>query len=374
MRTARILVDLTYGDAGKGAWTDYFMPQHDIVIQYAGGPQAAHRARGVTLHHFSAAVLHRKQTFLSRHCVISPLVLMEQISKLEYYLGISPAALSYLLIDPNAVIATPYHAMQSRSEAASEGRSSCGTGNSTAQRYRHGEDAIYAKDMVNKLALEVKLARQEQIFGKLPYRSYKDVAKDFAVIGSHFNLQSEERIFRKYQKPLFVGAAGVLIDREVGFKPYVTQTDVVPRHAIEMVNRYNVKPEIIGLTRSYMVRHGAGPFPTEDERLTVPEADNFSEPMQGAFRRGWLDTHLLNYAICEVEKLEHPVASLAMSHLDCVQPWWKVGLQHRFGDKPVYTQAHSESYLRGLVESQLSKQIRYLGYGPTASDRKTVDD
>ena len=67
------------------------------------------------------------------------------------------------------------------------------------------------------------------------------------------------------------------------------------------------------MLRSYLTRHGAGPFPTHDLALNaLAEPHNSAAGWQGEFRRGQPDAVLLRYALDCVGKLD----GLLVSHLD----------------------------------------------------------
>ena len=53
----------------------------------------------------------------------------------------------------------------------------------------------------------------------------------------------------------------------------------------------------IGLLRAYGTRHGAGPFPTETNALTVAPCHNAANLWQGDFRTGWFDSVTARYAL-----------------------------------------------------------------------------
>ncbi len=73
---------------------------------------------------------------------------------------------------------------------------------------------------------------------------------------------------------------------------------------------------VLGLTRAYATRHGAGPFPTSDDALTarLNDVGNPWNEWQGSIRAGWLDLVLLRYAIRACGGIDN----LAVSCLDHV--------------------------------------------------------
>jgi adenylosuccinate synthase len=76
----------------------------------------------------------------------------------------------------------------------------------------------------------------------------------------------------------------------------------------------------IGVVRTYLTRHGPGPFPSETEELVaLREPHNRDDGWQGRFRRGWPDPILTRYAI----RATGGVDGLALTHVDALRsaPW-----------------------------------------------------
>lgn len=115
---------------------------------------------------------------------------------------------------------------------------------------------------------------------------------------------------------VFEGAQGVLLDEWRGFHPHTTWSTVEPSNARAMIDELGRDSYVLGVTRTYMTRHGAGPFPTEDHALAtaVPEVHNGFGRYQGGFRVGHLDEVLLRYAI----EVCGGVDGLALTHLDAL--------------------------------------------------------
>lgn len=141
--------------------------------------------------------------------------------------------------------------------------------------------------------------------GPQPYMVLADVNKD---------------AFIDRRDVVYEGAQGVLLDEDVGFHPYTTWSRSRPINAFEHADKWNLeRPHSIGVTRTYMTRHGAGPFVTEDASLRHPELHNDTNPHQGSFRLGHFDLVALKYAI-GVSGID----SLAVNHLDRIGATVKV--------------------------------------------------
>jgi adenylosuccinate synthase len=132
---------------------------------------------------------------------------------------------------------------------------------------------------------------------------------------------------------IFEGAQGVLLDETHGFAPYYTWSPTTAVNACKYQNLVFEPMNILGVLRLYPTRHGAGPFPTFDEKLTSALVDphNPHNQWQGSLKVGWHDDLLLTYAlsVCEANKVG--ITNLVVTHLDT---WpqvneWKHAVSYR---------------------------------------------
>jgi adenylosuccinate synthase len=182
---------------------------------------------------------------------------------------------------------------------------------------------------------------------------------------------------------VFEGAQGMLLDQHVGFHPHTTWSDLTPYHATEICEGLDIDYQVLGLTRAYTTRHGKGPFPTYSQALTYryPDACNTDNRWQGGFRVGWLDLHLLKYA---VSGLGCKLDGLAVSHLDQIDENYKVCTDYgHYCDPYTYKypmrrtsiSLHATPSLSASDESDLLSRLWEIapvviqGYGPKAEDR-----
>ena len=116
---------------------------------------------------------------------------------------------------------------------------------------------------------------------------------------------------------VFEGAQGILLDEHHGFHPHTTWSTCTARNALHWLRDSPHQVERVGVLRSTLTRHGAGPLPSESAELSaqLPEPHNSSAGWQGAFRVGWFDPVLFRYAMAA----NGGVDWLAVTHVDRVQ-------------------------------------------------------
>ncbi|GHH46904.1 adenylosuccinate synthetase [Lentzea cavernae] len=334
-----IVVGLGFGDEGKGATVDALCGDGTVsaVVRFNGGAQAAHNVvvdgRHHTFSQFGSGTLAGVPTWLSRHVLVEPIALATESRELEA-LGVDNP-LSLMSIDAQALLTTPFHVAANRARERARGgdrHGSCGKGIGETVWYgllsgaAEGDvvedqmvlgapgPAPTVGDCLDPRALREKLdalARfYEPLIGAGPsvdelvmlYSSFADAVR---ITQGHEGLFDAGRV-------VFEGAQGVLLDETYGFHPHTTWSTVVPRNARELLQGRPAR--VLGVTRTYQTRHGAGPLPTEDPGVLArfPERHNGTGEFQGAWRAGHLDANLLRYAVdcCG------GVDGLAVTHLD----------------------------------------------------------
>lgn len=352
---ALVVVDLGFGDAGKGTVTDFLVRHHraHTVVRFNGGAQAGHNVvladgRHHTFAHFGAGTfVPGTRTHLSRQVVIHPTALLVE----AHHLATKSVtdALDRVTASEAALVTTPFQqaANRLRELARGDGRhGSCGVGvgETMADALAWGDDAPRARDLVahptslaRKLR-EVQRRKREELgevlrslAGEPAAEPERRVLEDPGVIrdwieaiaplrGRGFVVPDDHlsSLLRQPGAVVFEGAQGVLIDEWRGFHPYTTWSTCTFDNALELLREHGPEREItrIGLTRTYAVRHGPGPFPTETPSLArfLDEPHNGTGPWQGAFRVGWLDLVLLRYAL----EVCGGADTLALTHLDAL--------------------------------------------------------
>lgn len=321
-----IVVDLGYGDAGKGRVVDLLCADGDVdtVVRFNGGAQAAHNVvlpdgRHHTFAQFGAGTFRGVPTHLSRFVVVDPLALAAEAAHLTT-VGV-PDPFALLSIDEDALLATPWHraANRAREERRGAGRhGSCGlgVGETVAYDLAHPGEAPRVGDVRDPVRLrQLLLAVRDRLTGPgdLPGPDVDAVLSVFAAFRDAVRIVDGTHLDDALRRGrcVFEGAQGVLLDEWFGWHPHTTWSTTTFANARQLLG--TAPAERLGVVRTYTTRHGAGPLVTEDPLLdALPEVHNTTGRWQGAFRRGHFDAVAHRYAI----EVCGGVDSLAVTHLD----------------------------------------------------------
>lgn len=327
-----VVVDLGYGDAGKGTVVDWLCASRPVhaVVRFNGGPQAAHNVvtpdgRHHTFAQFGSGTLGGARTHLSRFVLVDPLALAREADHLRE-LGI-PDPYGGLTVDRDALLVTPYHraANQERERRRGDRRhGSCGMGVGEAVAYSldHPDLAPRAGDAASPIVLRRKLlALRDAVaaeFGELPVPPVTACAEAFHLFAARVAIVDRLALRRLLAagECVFEGAQGVLLDEWRGFHPYTTWSTTTVDNAVALLGEAgaDVPARRLGVVRTYTTRHGAGPLVTEDPALTaaLPDAHNGTGAWQGSFRVGHFDAVAHRYAV----EVSGGLDALAVTHAD----------------------------------------------------------
>ncbi len=392
-----IITGLGYGDEGKGSITDYLtrLTKARLVVRHNGGAQCGHNVVLSDGRHHTFAQLGSGtfvpgvETHLSRFVIVNPSSLQVENDALKA-VGVADA-LERLSIDGRALLTTQWHiranrARESARAASAHGTCGMGIGETVAWSLAAPGDALRAADLQSPATLADKMAvarsRFEAEFGAVPE---KDVTPArWGLLASRLRITSADESAALLAKPgtvIFEGAQGVLLDETYGFHPHTTWTDTTFKNATELAIEAGAgagarEMRRIGVIRSYMTRHGAGPLVTESA-LSRPEPHNTAAGFQGAFRTGELDFPALNYAL----RCAGGVTELAVTHMDVVPDHVCLSYDRPFRPdaeylakcRPVFTNLrfHNQSELLDVIESELGARVSITSWGPTPSDKRT---
>jgi adenylosuccinate synthase len=359
-RTATIVVDLGYGDAGKGAVTDFLVRDKsaDTVVRFNGGAQAGHNVvtpdgRHHTFAQFGAGTfVPRTSTHLAGSVVVHPTGLWVEAKALAR-VGVADA-LARLTVHQDALVTTPFHQATNRLRELLRGPSrhgSCGIGfgetvrdalasPTEAVRARHWGDTKTLRRLVDRARdrlradlgdslRESPLSEEARL--ELEVLESPTLAEAWvgavAPVASQVTVVDDGWLSHVLERPghiVFEGAQGVLLDEDRGFHPFTTWSHCTFDAALRLLEGQGFEGRVtrLGIMRTYAVRHGPGPFPTETPDLEgLPEPDNRFGPWQREFRVGWPDMVATQYAL-SVSQAD----ALAVTHLDALGrvAEWKV--------------------------------------------------
>ncbi|MER5263245.1 adenylosuccinate synthetase [Actinosynnema sp. NPDC002837] len=338
-----IVVGLGFGDEGKGAVVDALCHDAPVtsVVRFNGGAQAAHNVVVGDRHHtfsqFGSGTLAGVPTHLSRHVLVEPIALAGEANALAD-LGVADP-LRLLSIDADALLTTPLHVAANRAREDARGHArhgSCGKGigetawyglladrGATPGEVVEGQEVIgdpgpppTVGDCAHPAVLRAKLdalARfYEPLIGAGP--SVDDLVSLYRDFAGAVRVTTGDEVGRLADRGrlVFEGAQGVLLDQWHGFHPHTTWSTVTPDNARGLLGHR--RATVLGVTRTYQTRHGAGPLPTEDDQVLArfPERHNDTGRYQGSWRAGHLDAVLLRYAVDACGGVD----ALAVTHLD----------------------------------------------------------
>jgi adenylosuccinate synthase len=423
-RRASVVVDLGFGDAGKGTVVDFLVRDRGAhtVVRFNGGGQAGHNVVTADGRHHTFSQLGAGsfvpgvRTYLSRHVVVHPTALLVEARRLAEIGGVTDA-LERLSIADEALVTTPHVQALGRLRelargAAPHGTTGVGVGETMKVSLEQPDLALRMRDLRRPAALRRTLERlrEHAAAEARPLEALDARAREEreALLSSDVierwleasapllrdpdRIVGPEHLERLRAAPgelVFEGAQGVLLDEWRGLHPHTTWSTCTADHALALLDGYDGVLERVGVLRTYQTRHGAGPFPTECEALdALDEPHNADAGWQGRFRRGWLDLPLTAYALaCS------PVDGLALTHLDRVEEGWRACVRYEGLARPLVPAAdphdleHAEALGRALrevtpilaptppdlarwVSEALETEVVLTSHGPRAEDKR----
>src|SRR5436309_6603612 len=314
-----VIVGAQWGDEGKGKVTDLLAEQADAVVRFQGGNNAGHTiVRGGQtwkLHLIPSGILHRgKLCVIGNGVVIDPKVLTDELEELSRR-SIDTSALR---ISANAHLIMPYHLLLDHAGETKLGKLQIGTtrrGIGPCYADKAARLGIRMQDLLDEKILKQKInAAMEpkrlslRPYAKDPSLDLHAMTEEYRTLGHRlepFIADTQRIVWDTLDNSglvLFEGAQGTLLDIDHGTYPFVTSSNPIAGAACVGAG---VGPkdidEVWGITKAYVTRVGAGPFPTElDDEMgdRLREAGGEFGTTTGRARRcGWLDLVALRYAV-----------------------------------------------------------------------------
>ena len=336
-----IVLGAQWGDEGKGKIVDLLSEKFKAVARYQGGHNAGHTVfigdRKFVLKLIPSGILRAGVlAIIGNGVVVDPAALLEEIAGLE---AAGVDVKSQLRISNRAHVIFPFHRTIEKISEARENRVPIGTtsrGIGPCYEDKIARRGIRVADLIdvdfeslyNALAEDkALLAEAYRIsdaadFGLIrdQYRSFADQIRPMVCDTAHLL----NGLIREGHNILFEGAQGTMLDIDHGTYPFVTSSSAAAGGACTGTG---VAPTlidgIIGVSKAYITRVGAGPFPSEDHGELgekIRKAGNEFGSVTGRPRRcGWFDVPLLRYT-AEVNGFD----SLIITKLDVLDQFERI--------------------------------------------------
>lgn len=315
--TVTAVIGSQWGDEGKGKVVDYLAQHADYVARFNGGNNAGHTVINefgpFKIHLVPSGIFARNTVgLIGGGVVIDPAVLIDEIDLLNKAgVGVE----GRLWISPRSHLIMPYHKIldglyEEAKGAGATGTTRRGIGPVFADKVSYngirwsdfGSNVFESRlaiqlDLKNKIivALGGEKLRYEEV--RDTYRGYFARLKPY--IRELFSLVQDGLKADKHF--LLEQAMGTFLDTDWGTYPFVTASTTIPSAAsagLGIPPRYITN--VVGVTKAYTTRVGAGPLPTEIHDTESEAYKKFAEVAATTGRRrrvGWLDLELIKTAV-----------------------------------------------------------------------------
>lgn len=320
-----VLLGLQWGDEGKGKIVDVLTPGYDVIARFQGGPNAGHTiefgGNKHVLHIIPSGIFHpEKINLIGNGVLIEPNIFRQEIEGLEAK-GVD--ATQNLYVSKKAHLILPSHRMMDAANEQAKGnmkigstlkgigpaytdkiaRSGLRVGDTLQDDFR--ERYIMLKEqhlrMAKTLGFDVDTFRIDghslDEYEALWMESLKTLQR-FRFVDSEYFVN---RCLREGKTVLAEGAQAMMLDVDFGTYPFVTSSNTI---TAGVCTGLGVAPStigrVMGITKAYCTRVGAGPFPTElfDEtgRRLCELGHEYGATTGRPRRCGWIDIPALRYA------------------------------------------------------------------------------
>ncbi len=307
-----VVLGSQWGDEGKGKIVDLLTDRAAAVVRFQGGHNAGHTLvigdKTTVLHLVPSGILRENvQCLIGNGVVLSPSALFEEIEMLEKE-GI-PAS-ERLKISEACPLIMPYHVALDQAREIARGKKAIGTtgrGIGPAYEDKVSRRGLRVGDLLDADAFAEKLKGVMEYHNHALVNYFKAEPVDYQTVLDEIMGMRDKIISMIADIPatlyqlrksganiMFEGAQGTLLDIDQGTYPYVTSSNCTAGGAC---TGSGVGPRdldyILGITKAYTTRVGAGPFPTElfdDIGQYLGKKGNEFGATTGRSRRcGWFD-------------------------------------------------------------------------------------
>jgi len=307
-----VVVGAQWGDEGKGKVVDWLTDHAQGVVRFQGGHNAGHTLvignKKTVLHLIPSGILHDNVAcYIGNGVVISPQALLEEIDVLEQA-GVDVQG--RLHISKACPLILPSHSALDNARETAMGADKIGTtgrGIGPAYEDKVARRAVRIQDLFHRDYFAAKLGKILDYHNFIlknyfhaPIVDFQKTMDDTLSLAERIKpmVADVSRLLIEANKVgnnlLFEGAQGTMLDIDHGTYPYVTSSNCVAGAA---TTGSGVGPQmlhyVLGITKAYTTRVGAGPFPTElDDDIgkhLAKRGNEFGATTGRPRRCGWFD-------------------------------------------------------------------------------------
>jgi adenylosuccinate synthase len=307
-----VVIGTQWGDEGKGKIVDLLTDKVAAVVRFQGGHNAGHtlviNGEKTVLHLIPSGILRENvQCLIGNGVVLSPEALLKEIEGLE---AKGVPARERLKISPSCPLILSYHVALDVAREKARGKAAIGTtgrGIGPAYEDKVSRRGLRVDDLFHRERFAAKLGEILDYHNFVLQNYYKTDPVDFQQVleqslGWAEQLQPMTAdvtgLLHDYHargvNVLYEGAQGALLDIDHGTYPFVTSSNTTAGGA---ATGSGMGPReldyVLGITKAYTTRVGAGPFPTElfDEmgEHLARRGHEFGSTTGRARRCGWFD-------------------------------------------------------------------------------------
>lgn len=350
-----VVLGTQWGDEGKGKIVDLLTEKVKYVVRFQGGHNAGHTlvidGRKTVLHLIPSGVLRDGVTCLiGNGVVLSPDALMKEMQELEAQ-GIPVR--QRLRLSPACPLILDYHVALDQARETERGEARLGTtgrGIGPAYEDKVARRGLRLGDLLNPTEFAVKLKQimTYQNFVLTGYYgteavSYDDVLERALAMGRELTpmIADVSALLHEAREAgehiMFEGAQGSLLDIDHGTYPFVTSSNTTAGGTATGTGFGPLYLDyVLGITKAYTTRVGAGPFPTELDcevgEYLGAKGHEFGATTGRKRRTGWIDAVALRHAV-----RINSVSGLCLTKLDVLDGLQEIkictGYQNLAGDE-----------------------------------------
>jgi adenylosuccinate synthase len=315
-----VVVGTQWGDEGKGKIVDWLTDHAQGVVRFQGGHNAGHTlvidGKKTVLHLIPSGILRSNVAcYIGNGVVVSPQALLEEVSMLERA-GVDVQG--RLRISEACPLILPCHSALDNARETAKGTDKIGTtgrGIGPAYEDKVARRAVRLQDLFHRDRFAAKLGEMLDYhnfvlknYFHAPIVDFQQTMDDTLSLAERIKpmVADVPRLLFEANKAgsnlLFEGAQGTLLDIDHGTYPFVTSSNCIAGAA---TTGSGVGPQmlhyVLGITKAYTTRVGAGPFPTELDddvgKHLAKRGNEFGATTGRARRCGWFDAAALKRSI-----------------------------------------------------------------------------